>query len=94
MTIPVTTGSISQDFEIIDAIFALDSHKEGFFSGAVDPGKAFDGVKNQLRNRCSELGGDAVVNCQFEYRNALADGIFGKKQAIEIFAYGTAIQYV
>jgi len=24
----------------------------------------------------------------------LADGIFGKKQAIEIFAYGTAIRYL
>lgn len=94
MALPVTTGNISRNYEVIDAIFALDSHKEGFFSGAANPGKAFDGVKGQLRQRCTELGGDAVICCQFEYRVALADGVFGKKQAIEIFAYGTAIKYV
>jgi len=31
MKLPITTGNISQNYEIIDAIFALDSHKEGFF---------------------------------------------------------------
>ena len=94
MDVPISTGNITKAYEIIDCIFALDSHKEGFFSGAANPGKAFDGVKSQLRQRCSELGGDAVISCQFEYRNALADGVFGKKQAIEIFAYGTAVKYL
>jgi putative heavy-metal-binding protein len=94
MAIPLTTGSVARNYEIIDAIFALDSHKEGFLSGAADPGKAFDGVKQQLRNICQELGGHAVINCQFEYRNALADGFMGKKQVIEIFAYGTAVKFV
>lgn len=37
------------------------------------------------------LGGDAVVFCQFEYRNALGNGMFGPKQILEIFAYGTTI---
>ena len=45
MVIPITTGNISREYKIIDSIFALDSHKESFFSGAADPGKAFDGVK-------------------------------------------------
>ncbi len=94
MLLPISTGNIQREYEIIDSIFALDSHKEGFFSGAANPGTAFDGVKAQLRKRCSELEGDAVISCQFEYRNALADGIFGKKQAIEIFAYGTAVKYL
>ena len=94
MSMSITTGNISQSYEIIDAIFALDSHKQGVFSGSADPGKAFDGVKEQLRKRCNDLGGDAVVSCQFEYRNALADGMFGKKQCIEIFVYGTAVKYL
>jgi len=94
VVLPITTGNISKNYEIIDAIFALDSHKAGFFTGAADPGKAFDGVKGQLRERCSQMGGDAIISCQFEYRNALADGVFGKKQAIEIFAYGTAVKYL
>ena len=94
MAIVISTGNISREYEVLDSIFALDSHKEGFFSGNVDPGKAFDGVKRQLQDKCNALGGDAVISCQFEYRNALADGMFGKKQAIEIFAYGTAVRYL
>ena len=91
MDIKITTGGLDQAFEVIDAIFATDSNKEGFFSGA-DPGKAFEGVKKQLRSQCEELGGQAVVNCQFEYRVAVSDGVFGAKQVMEIFAYGTAVK--
>jgi uncharacterized protein YbjQ (UPF0145 family) len=49
---------------------------------------------NNKKNTCQQMGGDAVISCQFEYRNALADGLMGKKQAVEIFAYGTAIKYL
>ena len=88
----ITTGDINEDYEIIDAIFALDSCKESFFKGA-DPNQAFDKVKEGLRKKCFELGGHAVINCQFEYRVAVATGAFGgSKQVIEIFAYGTAVR--
>lgn len=106
-SVVISTGDIKEPYRILDAIFAFDSHSGGFFSGA-NPEKAFDGVKNKLRKRCRELGGDAVVNCQFEYRVALATtaggaaaSLFGKalgasisdkSQAIEIFAYGTAVK--
>lgn len=88
----ITTGDLKQDYEIIDAIFALDSHKEGFFTSA-NPGKAFEGVKSQLRTQCKLLKGDAVINCQFEYRNAVDSGFVSHKQVIEIFAYGTAVRF-
>ena len=87
----LTTGNLNQDDEIIDAIFAIDSHK-GRFLPAVDTGKAFDCVKAQLRKLCESLGGNSVVHCQFEYRNASTEGFVGKKQVIEIFAYGTAVR--
>lgn len=88
----ITTGDIREEYEIIDAIFAIDSCKEGFFRGA-DPNQAFDKVKDALRNKCGQLGGHAVINCQFEYRIAVASGAFGSsKQVIEIFAYGTAVR--
>lgn len=87
----IATGDIRQDYSIIDTIFAMDSHKEGFLSGT-DPNKAFEGVKNQLSKKCTALGGDAVINCQFEYRVAVGDGIMSKKQVIEIFAYGTVVK--
>lgn len=87
----IATGDIKQNYQIIDTIFAMDSHKEGFLSSA-DPGKAFEGVKTQLEKKCKSLGGDAVINCEFEYRNAVGEGLIGKKQVIEIFAYGTAVK--
>lgn len=87
----LSTGDIPGAYQIIDAVFAVDSSTKGFLS-EVDPGQAFEGVKRQLRERCRELGGHAVICCQFEYRNALADGFLGKKQSLEIFGYGTAIR--
>lgn len=92
MNIVLSTGNLEEDYQVIDVIFAFDSHKEGFFSSA-SPDKAFDGVKTHLRSRCQALGGDAVINCQFEYRNAVASGIIGSKQVIEIFAYGTVVKF-
>lgn len=92
MEIKVTTGDSKKEYEIIDTIFAIDSHKEGFLS-SIDPNKAFQGVKKQLIEQCKNSGGDAVICCQFEYRNALADGFVGKKQVIEIFAYGTVVKF-
>jgi len=91
MNITISTGTVNQEFEILDTIFAVDSHKEGFWSGNADPNKAFEGVKASMKEKCKQLGGNAVINCQFEYRNAIADGVFSKKQVIEIFAYGTAV---
>ena len=88
----ITTGDIHEDYEIIDAVFALDSCQQGFFTGA-DPNKAFDKVKEGLRKKAASLGGHAVINCQFEYRVAVSSGGFGSsKQVIEIFAYGTAVR--
>lgn len=87
----ITTGDLKEEYEVIDAVFALDSCKEGVFKSA-DPNIAFDNVKNGLRKKSSELGGHAVINCQFEYRVALSQGLTGSKQVIEIFAYGTAVR--
>jgi tetratricopeptide (TPR) repeat protein len=92
MGIVISTGSINNDFEIIDTIFAMDSAKEGIFSGA-DPDKAFAKVKEQLKAKCKTLGGNAVLDCQFEYRFAVGEGLLGgSKQVIEIFAYGTVVK--
>ena len=87
----ISTGDLKQNYQILDTIFAMDSHKEGFLSSA-NPGKAFEGVKEQLEKKCKSLGGDAVINCEFEYRNAVGEGMIGKKLIIEIFAYGTAVK--
>ena len=91
----ISTGDLKQEYEILDTIFAADSHSGGFFSSSVSPSKAFEGVKEQLEKECKKLGGNAVINCQFEYRNAVTEkGIMGgSKHVIEIFAYGTVVKF-
>lgn len=85
--IPVITGDLRCNYQVLDTIITVSSDSAGFFHSA-DPSKAFDGVKTQLRAKCQQIGGNAVINCQFEYRVALN----GKKQVIELFAYGTAVR--
>lgn len=89
----ISTGDIRQNYQILDVVFAMDSHKEGFLSAA-DPNKAFEGVKKQLEAKCLALNGNAVINCEFEYRVAVGDGFVGKKQVMEIFAYGTIVRFI
>jgi hypothetical protein len=86
----ISTGDLKQNYEILDAIFALDSHTAGLFTSA-NPEKAFGGVKEQLIKSCSKLGGNAVINCQFEYRMAIGKH---NAQTVEIFAYGTAVRTI
>lgn len=87
----VITGDFNTNYQIIDSVFAMDNHKEGFLSIA-DPAKAFAGVRAQLRKKAVELGGNAVINCAFEYRVSVGRGLFGgAKQVMEIFAYGTVV---
>jgi len=91
MSIKITTADIAEEYEIIEPVFAFDSSAEKMFSSA-NPELAFKGVNKELAEHCRRVGGDAVVGCQYEYRNALADGFIGKKQSIEIFCYGTAVK--
>lgn len=89
--VTISTGDLKEEYEILDTIFAMDSHQAGFFSSA-DPAKAFEGVKGQLRERGYDLGAHAVISCQFEYRVAVATSGLSPKQCIELFAYGTAVR--
>ena len=91
--ISVSTTDISLPHSIIAVVFAFDAHKEGFFAGA-NPKLAFAGAVASLRDQCKQLGGDAVIGCQFEYPVAVGSGFFGgSKQVMEIFAYGTVVKF-
>lgn len=80
----ISIGDLKENYEVVDTIFAIDSHSAGFISNA-NPNKAFSGVKIQLLDICKKLKGDDVINCQFEYRNALGNGMVSKKQVLGIF---------
>ena len=85
----LSTGDAQGPYQVLDCIFAFDTCKEGLLRGSA-PGKAFEGVKNQLQNKAKQLGADAVINCHFEYHSGLSEGLNPKK-IVEVFAYGTAV---
>lgn len=95
-SITVSTTTPLRPYKVLEVIFDFDSHQAGFFSGGkAKPSVAFEKVTENLKNICFKMGGDAVVGCQFEYRVAVGESIFGSnKQVIEIFAYGTVISYL
>ncbi len=85
-----------QRYVILDTVFALDSDgKAGvFFSKDGDANVAFQRGKQRLADRAYELGADAVIATQFEYRVAVTENkaMFDEHaRVIELFAYGTAI---
>jgi hypothetical protein len=89
--IVISTGGLDCSYQIIDTIMVFDSDTAVFGLG-VDAKQTFDSVKELLRERAVEAGGDAVIFCQFEYRNAVRSGIIANAPVFEIFAYGTVVK--
>ena len=87
----ITTGPPPFEYEIIDTIFVLDTLSKKVFS-SISPSAVFDGAKIQLKQRADKLGGDAIINCTFDYRVSAGHGIFGVIHDLEIFAYGTLVK--
>jgi len=88
----ICTGTPPWDYDIIDTIFVLDTLDKKLFSTS-SPSVAFKGAKAQLRARAEKAGGDAVIDCRFDYRVAAGGhGIFGVIHDLEIFAYGTLVK--
>ena len=88
----VSTGNVNRAYEILDAIFAVDFSAQTWFKAA-DPSASFDGVKTKLQDKCRDMGGDAVICCQFQYRISINDDVL-RKQVAEIWAYGTAVKFI
>jgi len=82
----ISTEGINEKFEIVDTIFAMNTALSG-----TNPDKAFEKVKQDLAAKCRLLGGNAVLNCRFEYRTPVPPACFG---IVDIFAYGTVVKIV
>lgn len=90
--IVVSTGSIPGEYEVLDTVFALDTLNKNFFTKS-SPSLAFKGAKAQLRARAEKIGGDAIIDCSFDYRISAGHGMFGVVHDLEIFAYGTVVKF-
>lgn len=87
----ITTGPPPFEYDIVDTIFVLDTLDKKALSNS-SPSAVFEGAKVQLKQRAASLGGDAIINCQFDYRISAGHGIFGVIHDLEIFAYGTLVK--
>lgn len=103
--ITVSTSTLCEKYEIIETVFAIETHKDALFSnllgqGAADPYKAFGGVTDVLKKNCYKLGGDAVINCQFNWEVGVSSDVFGisipgfSRKLHMIYAYGTAVKII
>ena len=89
--IVISTGDLDGDYRIIDTVMVFDRDVAGFIKG-VDPSVAFELVKEHLRNVAVEKGGDAVINCLFQFRNAITDSGPFASQVFELYAIGTVVK--
>lgn len=92
-TIKISTGPVCWQYEVIDTIFVIDTLNKKFFN-STSPSVAFRGAKARLRERAVRQGGDAVINCTFDYRPSKGHSTFGASHDLEIFAYGTLVKRI
>lgn len=90
--IQISTSSTCHQFEVIETIFCIEA--AGTDTGFSGLNVLFPRTLQNLRVQCSLMGGDAVINCEFDHRVAVGTGFLGQtKQFLELFAFGTAIKY-
>ena len=87
----ISTGDINSKYSIIDTIMVFDNDVAGIIK-VVKPQDAFESVKEHMRAVAVDKGGNAVINCQFQFRFAATPGVLGYSQVFEIYAYGTLVR--
>lgn len=87
----ISTGDINEKYKILDTIMVLGSDVAGWIKGA-NPNQAFEMVKEQMRSIAVEKGGNAVINCQFQFRYAVDTKMLIMAQAFELYGYGTVVR--
>ncbi|MDA7918339.1 hypothetical protein N9B20_01625 [Mariniblastus sp.] len=90
----LATGDLQEPYEILDTIMAFASTgSPGFLEkDRGNAAAAFVAVKQLMRQIAVSNGGDAVINCQFEHRFAVAGEGILSNQAVEMFCYGTLVR--
>ena len=89
-SITLSTGNINKKYILRDIVFAADRVDEDLFAPEADPNAIFAKLCFKLKQMAYEYHADAVINCHFEEKLVVKED----KKFIEIFAYGTAVQYI
>ncbi|MGM9902818.1 hypothetical protein A5844_000895 [Enterococcus sp. 10A9_DIV0425] len=86
----LSTGNINQKYIVRDIVFVVECIEADLFDPDFNTDEMFSTTKQKLKKKVLDYGANAVINCHFEYQQKSRDG----KQVIELFAYGTVIQFV
>lgn len=86
----LSTGNINQKYIVRDIVFVVECFEADLFDPNFKTEDLFLTTKQKLKKKVLEYGANAVINCHFEYQQHPRDG----KQLLELFAYGTVIQFV
>ena len=84
MTVVIATSTVCVPYYVIDSVVAVGDSSNGFFSGP-KLNAAFEDVKASLRASAEALGGDAVINCDFEMRDYSG--------GLNVVAFGTVVKF-
>lgn len=86
----LSTGNINRSYVVRDVIFVAEKFETDLFDQAVDPNESLAGIKLKLQRMAHAYGANAVINCHFDHAHVMVEG----KTCLEIFAYGTVVQFI
>ena len=86
----LSTGNIKQKYIVRDIVFVVECFEAALFDPNFNTEDLFLTTKRKLKKKVLEYGANAVINCHFDYQQRS----LGEKQYLELFAYGTVIQFV
>ena len=86
----LSTGNINQKYIVRDIVFVVECLEADLFDPSFPKDDLFLTTKRKLKTKVLEYGANAVINCHFEYQQKKRDG----KYFLELFAYGTVIQFI
>ncbi|MDH6364359.1 uncharacterized protein YbjQ (UPF0145 family) [Enterococcus sp. PF1-24] len=81
----LSTGNVNRKYLVRDLIFATDQINVDLFAEENQLNDLLAPIKHQLKMKALEYGGDAVINCHFDYQQ--------HGTITNIFAYGTVVQF-
>ena len=87
------TGDMNKDYEIIDVILTSEAIEEGVFKDPTAMDRSLEGLKEKLREKCVELGGNAVIKCKFKHEAVCRPQMLYYGIVVSILAYGTVVKF-
>lgn len=89
----ISSGDADRAFRALGLVIGFASAGEGC-QGTIDVESVYQTALKRLTESARARGADALLFVNFQNRVASAQACGGSKQAFEVFAWGTAVQWV